>query len=186
MARKGSWIAGVAFSILLVSGLGAQFGKGPSLDIANLKGLAVLVAKPGMTMTLYEGLPHQNFEAESLAKEKKAKKTVAVQGFDFYAEALPVKKEDAKKLTAWAVERKAFKRFVGPKGCGGFHPDWMIEWSDGKDKVRMQVCFGCGEVRIYGPSSDLYCDVDSTLFKPIQELLDTYTKNRPKKKEQDS
>lgn len=34
-----------------------------------------------------------------------------------------------------------------PKDCGPFYPDFAVEWTDGKARHRMLICFSCGEAR---------------------------------------
>lgn len=147
----------------------------------NHKPIAAGVRK-ATKVVLHEGLPHQTFEREELARELKAKKTEQLNGFPFYAETLPLKPEDAKKLTDLFCEPKSFVKFQGYKLCGGFHPDYCIEWQDGKDVYRVHVCFGCHEVKCFGPKIELYCDVRGEAYKEFERILKPYRKNRPEKK----
>ena len=106
-------------------------------------------------LTLYEGLPHPMYEPTALAAEKKAKPTVELHGFPFYREALEVKAGDDEKLKALLADPRTLEPFSGEKRCGGFHPDYAVEWSVG-GKIRSGlICFGCGEVMIYGPTGEV-------------------------------
>src|SRR5262249_38836674 len=98
-------------------------------------------------------------------------------------ETLTLKEEDAKKLTELFCAADSFEKYRGPKKCGGFHPDYCIEWQDGKDVYQVLVCFGCNEVKCYGPKSDLHCDVKKEAMEQFAKILKTYRKNRPEKKE---
>src|SRR5262249_3316064 len=63
-----------------------------------------------------------------------------------------------------------------------FHPDYCAEWQDGKDVYQVLICFGCHEVKCYGPKVDLYCDINSEAYKEFEKVLKPYRKNRPEKK----
>jgi hypothetical protein len=148
----------------------------------NYKPLAALVATADKVV-LYEGLPHQNWEADLLDAELKSKKTVQIHGFPFYAEPMELKAEDAKTLTTLFTTDGSLQKFGGYKRCGGFHPDYCIEWRIGKDVVRCHVCFGCQEAKVYGPQHELYCDVSDAAYKKFQQTLKSYRKQRPASKD---
>ena len=63
------------------------------------------------------------------------------------------------------------------KGCGGFHPDYAVERAVGGQVYRCLVCFGCGEVKVFGPGGELHRDVVNPI--PLKRLLVPYWKNRP-------
>jgi hypothetical protein len=68
---------------------------------------------------------------------------------------------------------------LGEKKCGGFHPDYAVEWSVGRDRYRALICFGCEEVKLFGPALESRNDLDRTAYKRLEELLKPYQKNRP-------
>jgi len=78
-------------------------------------------------LVLYEGLPHQTFEAEE--------------------------------LEALLADEKSFRQWRGEKKCGGFHPDYLAEWRSAEATYRFLICFGCQEVKVYGPNRSLRCDI---------------------------
>lgn len=171
----------LAFAALLAGfPASAQEPKKPDTNLDNHKDLAAAVAKADKVV-LYEGLPHQLFEKELLEKELKEKKTVKFNGFPFYEETLTLKEEDKKKLTTLFGEEKSVKKFSGQKRCGGFHPDYCVEWHVGKDVYRAHMCFGCHEMMVFGPKTDLYCDIADPALKELDALLKAYRKNRPKR-----
>ena len=55
----------------------------------------------------------------------------------------------------------------------------MVEWTSGKDVYRMQVCFGCYEIKIFGPKSEVYCDMADAGLHGLEKVLKGYRKNRP-------
>ncbi len=146
----------------------------------NYKLLAVKNVAKANKVVLYEGLPHQFFEKNLLTEELKSKKTVRVQGFPFYTETLRLKDRDLKELTELFTDIKSFKPFSGYKKCGGFHPDYCLEWSVGKEVYHCLICFGCYEVKIFAPKAELYCDIEKEAYKKFKQILQPYRKQRPK------
>jgi hypothetical protein len=145
---------------------------------AHLAPLAMAIAKADKVV-LFEGLPHQSEEKDLLEQELKSKKTVTLHNFPFYAEPLSLKANDGTALIALAANRKSFQEWGGPKLCGGFHPDYLIEFTAGKDTYRMLVCFGCHEVKLFGPKSEVYVDMSDDGLHGLEKLLKPYRKNRP-------
>jgi hypothetical protein len=47
-----------------------------------------------LSLTLYEGLPHQTWETELLIKELATKKTIDIHGYPFYERPLRVSADD--------------------------------------------------------------------------------------------
>jgi hypothetical protein len=129
--------------------------------------------------TLYEGLPHQSNEAKLLEKEKKEKKTVQLHGFPFYQETLELKADDRKSLQKVLGDSASFQQWGVEKKCGGFHPDYLVEWRVGDKEYRVLICFGCHEVKVFGPDKTLRCDMAGETKKALQDVLKTYQKNRP-------
>ena len=129
---------------------------------------------------LHEGLPHQTFEAAQLEEERRTKKFHELHGHAFY-DALPaVGSGDAVALTAVMADPKTYKAFSGEKKCGGFHPDFALEWNRaGGRRYEALVCFGCEEVTIHGPGIEGRYDLDRTSFTKLEELLRKHHQNRP-------
>jgi hypothetical protein len=165
----------VEFLASTVAGRGSK-PRETSTNFDNLKPLAEAIARADLVV-LYEGLPHQLFDAQAMEWEIQTKQTFEDHGFRFYTEPLELKPDDAKKLTELATDPATFMQFQGEKLCGGFHPDYLIEWRVGKDVYRMQVCFGCREVQVFGPKSEVRCEM--TARKNFAEVLKPYRKNRP-------
>src|SRR5688500_6369380 len=62
------------------------------------------------------------------------------------------------------------------KGCGGFHPDYCVGWAVGNQVYRCLVWFGCGEVKVFGPASELHSNL---VARDALKRLLPYRKNRP-------
>jgi len=146
---------------------------------ANLKPLTEALAR-AEKVTLFEGLPHQFHEKDRLEAELKVKKTITHHGFPFYAEPLPLKADEAKALRTLAASEKSYQAWAGYKKCGGFHPDYLVEVSVGKESYRMLVCFGCHEVKLFGPKSEVYVDMSDEGLHGLEEALKGRRKSRPK------
>jgi hypothetical protein len=130
-------------------------------------------------ITLYEGLPHQFNEPRALAAEKKAKPTVDLHGFAFYRETLDLKAGDAEALKALLASSRSLQAFSGEKKCGGFHPDYAVEWSVDGELYRCLICLGCYEAKVHGPKGTTDYDIEPGILNRLKELLMPYRKNRP-------
>ena len=134
-------------------------------------------------LILYEGLPHQYWEAEQLAQEQANKETVTLHGFPFYRVPLEISAEDAGKLKSLLESESSFLQWCGEKKCGGFHPDYCAEFHAGSAVYRALICFGCSETKVYGPDKSLRCDIQKEAEKQLEEVLKKYRKNRPPSRE---
>jgi hypothetical protein len=97
----------------------------------------------------YEGLPHQELEKELLAQERQQKRVQDVNGFPFYEQRPELHPDDAQRLIELL---KASTTYLGPaqgKFCGGFHPDYAVEWNTKEGTQRILLCFGCEEAKVY-------------------------------------
>ena len=130
-------------------------------------------------LTVYEGLPHQMYEPKSLASERKSKPTIELHGFPFYCASIELKPGDAEKLKALLGNPRSFEPFSGEKKCGGFHPDYAVEWTVGDKISDCLICFGCGEVMIHGPGTESRYDLQGDALKLLKAILQPYRINRP-------
>ncbi len=134
---------------------------------------------PAERVVLYEGLPHPAWESELLEEQLRTKETQELHGHPFYKETLPLKLDDSKRLTDILGSAGTYKRFSGEKKCGGFHPDFVVEWHVGEDRFRVLICFGCREVKLYGPQIESRYDLDQVASNELKKILHGYRKNRP-------
>jgi hypothetical protein len=130
-------------------------------------------------LTLFEGLPHPMYEAKQLDSEKKSKPTIELDGFHFYKEPLDLKGDDARMLGDLLGRSDTFEPFLGEKKCGGFHPDYAVEWTAGGTVYRYLVCFGCGEVKVHGSDGDSRFNIAIEARKRLETILKPYRENRP-------
>lgn len=130
-------------------------------------------------VVLYEGLPHQMLEFKQLEEERRSKAIVMLHGFAFYQETLDLQEEDKRKLLALLGNAESFAPWIEEKKCDGFHPDYCVEWAVQDEIYRCSICFGCSEVKVYGPKDQLYCDIQRRAYEQLSQLLQKYRKNRP-------
>ena len=149
-----------------------------SKNFDDLKPLVATIAKADKVI-LHEGLPHPA-EDKSFETEKKTKKTVDIAGWLFYAEPLTLKDSDGQKLSDLLKTETTFTTFTGVKKCGGFHPDYAVEWHVGKDRYYALICFGCHEAKVYGSDKAAYVDIGKE-YDTLTKLLKPYRKNRPER-----
>jgi hypothetical protein len=129
--------------------------------------------------TVYEGLPHQLYEAAALQKEKDSKPTVEFDGFPFYRDPLAVTARDRNQLENLLGAAGTYRPFAGEKKCGGFHPDYAVEWTSRGSVHRVLICFGCGEVKISSPTAAERYDIAQNAQDRLRAVLKPYRKNRP-------
>lgn len=130
-------------------------------------------------LKLYEGLPGRG-PGSQLAKERTEKKTTKLHGFDFYLPPLEPQAEAAEEIDRLARDAASYSVFR-PKFCGGFHPDWALEWTEGKSRYRLLICFGCYEAQLFGPKDELWMDVKKEAFTRFETLLKKHRKQLPEK-----
>ena len=150
-------------------------------DFKNLKPIVAGIQK-AQKVVLFEGLPHQGWEHEVLTHELKTQKTLERHGFPFYQDLLPLDKEDARALTEVASASGTFLEFKREKDCGGFHPDYCVEWHNASEVYRILFCLNCQEVKCYGPLGDTRCDISPEAYKTLAAILAKYHNRRPARK----
>ncbi|MEQ2008130.1 MAG: hypothetical protein ABMA26_15135 [Limisphaerales bacterium] len=133
------------------------------------------------TLKLYEGLPHQRWESESLKRELAGKPVVTLAGYPFYKEPLEMNPADASRLKSICRSWWSFVPFRGYKACGGYHPDWCLAWSDGRQTYLVQLCFGCHEMKAFLDGKELHGDIRHGAYSELETMLARYRKNRPER-----
>lgn len=130
------------------------------------------------SIEIFEGLPHQTFEAEALKEELASKKTIQLGGYPFYATPHKLRKNDDTKLEKLLEDAAGFVPFTGYKMCGGFHPDYAIVFKKDNVVCELLICFGCGDARIAFKNRPIICSIHGTWSK----FFILYASQRPKKK----
>lgn len=130
-------------------------------------------------MLLYEGLPSQFWEPDAREKELKEKQTIEIRDYPLYEEPLKLEEADSAKLTSLFAATGSFQKLSTNKKCSGFHVDYCVEWKTDAGTTSALICLECGEVEIFSPQGELYCDFSDQAAKQIRTLLRFYSNNRP-------
>jgi hypothetical protein len=154
----------------------------PQKTDANFANLArVLAGIPkAREMILREGLPSEFWEPELRERELSQKETIKLHGCLFYAEPIALRGTDGEQLTALFSSTKSFKNYDGNKSCTGFYPEYCIEWKGDEAVTQVLICLECSEIKIFGPTCELHCDLSIEAQQGLSQLLSPYQKNRPK------
>jgi hypothetical protein len=179
-SRTARWsLIGVAVGAVGLVALGALTYKGNTLRAFTQ------AVRRADQVVLYEGLPHQFFEKQLLAQERRTRAVEELNGWPFYQEPLALPARDAERLSGFLGEPATYLPFKGEKLCGGFHPDYAVQWHVGASRYRALLCFGCGEVMLFGPGLESRNELDKAAGEALAELLKGYRKHRPGARLQD-
>jgi hypothetical protein len=101
--------------------------------------------------------------------------TTKIDGFDFY---LPSTLErDNPVLQNLLMHASTYHVYVGPKRCGGFHPDYAVTWQRGDTTCTALICFGCEEIRIFDGTADTIHDLARDKVQMLRDGLKRSTDN---------
>lgn len=163
--------------ILITSCMGGQKDHPKPDATKNLRD----TIKNSAQVCVFEGLPHPMFESELLKIEKKRKDATMVASYPFYTPKVQVEEVAASKLKAIISDSSNYIQFSGEKRCGGFHPDYAVEWSDGDIRYSALFCYGCGEVLVVdGKNTYRY---DFKISDDLKKIFASFNAKRPKQKE---
>ena len=109
----------------------------------------------------------------------RTKPTVNLHDFHFYRDPLDISIRDQDELRKQIADPNAFQEGFEDHLCGGFHPDFQIEWRVGNETIQMQICLGCHEVRLYGPNELFRYDIKDDAYQALAGLLRKHHKNLP-------
>lgn len=133
-------------------------------------------------LTLYEGLPHQTFERESFVNEQRTKPTIVRLAYPFYSEPLQLSDADNSALKQILSDADTFEQFYAESLCGGFHPDFAVEFEHDSIRYTALLCFGCSEAKVTRGGAGTRYELNAAAAQKLKALLATYRKNRPPKK----
>lgn len=114
-------------------------------------------------------------ESESVTVKRGAAREesgpVRLYGFDFEEGTLTISTETAEELSKWFADPDSFRNWRGEKKCGGFHPDYAIEWKKGGKSVVVLLCLGCHEIIAHKGRSSVRLDVNPKAYDHVESLL---------------
>jgi hypothetical protein len=128
---------------------------------------------------VFEGLPHPGYEAELFESEKNSKSTVKLHGSYFYKAFQPAKDTETSELRETLSDPERFEPFSGEKKCGGFHADYAVAWKENGRLFKVLICFGCGEVKRFGPQGEVREDMKTNTSDLLKMVLKMYDRDRP-------
>lgn len=99
---------------------------------------------------VYKGLPKAMGESERLEQEKKKPHFQKHTDY-FYEESATIGEDFIKHIQDILQTKKAIRLYSEGvvKFCGGFHADYMITLHTETQKIDMQICYGCGDMRLF-------------------------------------
>lgn len=127
---------------------------------------------------VYEGLPHQTFEAAQLKEETKRTDTTEIGKFPFYTPKQTPPEEAAHLLREVLVSANSLLKFSGEKRCGGFHPDYAVAWTVDDVEYAALICYGCHEVLFVGGRDTYRYDLKDDALRRLKKLLAPFAKKR--------
>jgi hypothetical protein len=148
--------------------------KDPSTDMANLKPLSAGIEKAG-ALKVYIGVSRIPTAPLPPGAKVPEEKTVKVRGYKFHEKTYAAGEKESTQLKALVGNEKNFSKWLGPKPCGGFHPNYCLEWKDGEKVYEVFLCYGCEEAKIFGPNADLYVNTARETLKAFSEVLEKVT-----------
>lgn len=149
----------------------------PPVDASQAERNALRNAKK---VTITEGLPHPAKEPHLFPTEEKRRDTRKIAEFPFYKPDIKPDAARAARLKALLSDPKSFLEWK-QKRCGGFHPDWSINWKSGRKSVNALVCFGCKDIMIVTADQQLRYGISPGAFKKLQAELLPLQSKRPRK-----
>jgi hypothetical protein len=126
---------------------------------------------------LYEGLPSSFWEPELRNRELQDKRTFKLHGYVFYEEPLAWLRKDAEEALAVFKNKSSFAAYRRSKQCWGYNPEFGIRWTTGTTATNALICLECGEVKMFGPRDELYCDLNPNAQEILRRVLTVYRKH---------
>jgi len=161
------------FITLIVLFAALEANSSDESPFAKKHGIFVNSFSKAEKIILYKGLPRSSFDENVFKNELKSKKTVKLHGYYFYNDPKNLNTVDIKQLQDVYVTPNGFVAFRGEKFCGGFHPNYAIEWHLNNKVYRALICFGCKEMKSFGPMIELRCDIGDTTFRKFEDTLNS-------------
>lgn len=135
--------------------------------------------KQAEKIVLYQGLRRESSYLDLSEAEKQARPLHELNGYWFYQDPLSLTDNDLVRLLEILGNEATYRPFGGEKKCGGFHPDFAIEWQVGELVCRALLCFGCSEAKLFGPDRESRHDMPYAAKEKLEALLKPYKKKRP-------
>ncbi|MFL5330087.1 MAG: hypothetical protein ACJ8C4_14385 [Gemmataceae bacterium] len=178
MRSRKTWIR-VAWLLVVAVVFVICFAGGPT-NIFWLGKMVLMRIPADQTPVVYEGLPHQMYENSKYGDELATKTTFRIGKYPFYAAPIKLSDNDlavTAQIVGTATSYEPNNGFT--KTCGGFHPDYAIEWVSGSRKINVSLRFGCHEAIISDGNWFVKVDLTNQAYDQLMALLRPYRVNRP-------
>ena len=141
----------------------------------------IATLKDADAAVIFEGLPHQGWQRALVNDEIARKKTIRLFGYAFYEQPSELTRAQQKEFQEILASGPWFealeKGVMQNKRCGGFHPDYQVEWKTKDAVVQIQFCLGCRDVRIYTEKEKIFGDLKGN--ERLTKWLRGFRKLRP-------
>jgi hypothetical protein len=122
-------------------------------------------------VAIYRGLPHQMRAPGRLWHDLFMTSNRVIKRYRFYTEPIAFPAALGDDISKVFKSPGRYQRYLGPKLCGGYHPDLCFEWSSSQGRFYALLCRGCGEVRLVGNGATVHCDLSDEPVRHLDELL---------------
>jgi hypothetical protein len=180
----GKWCR-AALSIALLAGCTAppdvaiEEEPPPAINTSFDRLADVLSGIGGGDVLLYEGLPSEFWEPRLRQRALKEEETIALHGYAVHDYARQLPEEDAGSLTVLLSSKESFAPYRAGKSCGGFQPEFCLEWKADGGRTQVLISLECGEAKLFGPKGELYCDLLPAASQKLKRLLLRHQNHSP-------
>ena len=165
----GASAAAVRFTSMLVSL--ALLLLLPALGGCTSVGVYTRTVQAATELVVHRGLPRADGVAPATATPPAANDTITLQGYAFEGAAITISPPDVERLRVVLGARSSYASFTENKKCGGFHPDYALQWSDDERRYLTLICFGCDEFKLFGPEVAERYDMAPGVSAQLRTLL---------------
>lgn len=113
---------------------------------------------------VYRGLAHPKAETSLYKKQVAKGGWVEIHDFKFFAKPLDISREKAEQVLAIYSKSNSHQAWGPKEKCAGFHPDYVLVWSDANGEKALQLCYGCHEWKFFGPGGMLLTDISEKAY----------------------
>ncbi len=135
--------------------------------------------KVASRIEVFEGLPHISFERHELARESKRADTFLNHGFRFYSPAMRLPSADRTKVLSRVIRNSSYEAWLGPKFCGGFHPDLLVRFHLEAGVIDLHLCFGCNEAKFFDGTTLAHVNISTNIADELERVQQACRSKRP-------
>jgi hypothetical protein len=113
---------------------------------------------------VYLGLAHPEAKKETYEKQVAKGGWIEIEDFKFFEKPIEVPRENIDKVLELYARSDSHQAWGPKQKCAGFHPDYVIVWTDGGTRRVLQLCYGCHEWKFFGPGGMLLTDISEKAY----------------------